>query len=186
MTESRGQMETRLKREGRSEAFEARCRALKAEGLSGSDAYQLAVHEFSEPLPRVENNGRVPAKLFEGKVPPIRTTIEWVAQKIAISDVKPEHAPSSEAWGLLQWVQRSDTNESEFWRSIYPKLLPSRSQMESVDRPLEQDEEDDDPTMRALERHLEAIEERTAIARRGEVDRIGGGGPQPPSRAFPP
>ncbi len=167
MTESRGQMESRLKREGRSEAFGGRRMALKAEGLSGSDAYQLAVHEFSEPLPRADNNGRVSASVFEGKSAPTSETIRWVAQNIAIADVKPENAPNSEAWGLLQWVQRSETSESEFWKSIYPKLLASRSETETVDRPLEQDE--DDPTQRALERQLEAIEERTAIARRGEA-----------------
>ena len=136
MSESRGRMEARLKREGRWDSFEARRRALKAEGLSGSSAYQKSVAEFA-PIPHDSSHderNRVPAQMFAGKTAATQETVAWVAQNIALTDVKPENAPSSESWAMLQWVRGAEANEREFWERIFTKLLPPRPQMVTAER----------------------------------------------------
>ena len=60
--------------------------------------------------------------------------VEWVASNLQVEDVEPRDAPSSEAWGMLVWARRSPVNESQFWGTIYAKLLPSRSAIEAEQR----------------------------------------------------
>lgn len=129
MGESRGQMEARLRREGRWDAFRARRKELKAGGMTGSEADAQAIEEFSQPLPRTDGDAdRVPAEVFQGKSMPTQEIIGWVVDNIAISNVKPEDAPSPGAWAMLRWVQRTEANESVFWRLIFPKLSgPSKT-----------------------------------------------------------
>ena len=72
--------------------------------------------------------------VFGGKKVATVKVVEWVASNMQVEDVSPSDAPSSEAWGMLVWARRSPMNESQFWGTIYAKLLPSRSQMESEQR----------------------------------------------------
>lgn len=72
--------------------------------------------------------------VFGGKKVATVKVVEWVASNMQVEDVSPADAPSSEAWGMLVWARRSPMNESQFWGTIYAKLLPSRSQMESEQR----------------------------------------------------
>jgi len=58
-------------------------------------------------------------------------TVEWVAANVMLEDAVPEDAPSPEAWGMLCWARRSNTNEAQFWGQIYTKLLPSRTSLEA-------------------------------------------------------
>ena len=68
--------------------------------------------------------------VFGGKKVATVKVVEWVASNMQVEDVSPADAPSSEAWGMLVWARRSPVNESQFWGSIYAKLLPSRSQID--------------------------------------------------------
>jgi hypothetical protein len=68
--------------------------------------------------------------VFGGKKVATVKVVEWVASNMQVEDVSPRDAPSSEAWGMLVWARRSPVNESQFWGSIYAKLLPSRSQID--------------------------------------------------------
>jgi len=72
--------------------------------------------------------------VFGGKKVATVKVVEWVASNMQVEDVSPSDAPSSEAWGMLVWARRSPMNESQFWGTIYAKLLPSRSQMEAEQR----------------------------------------------------
>ncbi len=85
-------------------------------------------NERAELLKQAESD-RVPGTTFSGKTASSIEVIEWVAANIAITDPDPKKAPNSEAWGLLQWVRRDQQNEGEFWRQIYPKLMPTKSEM---------------------------------------------------------
>ena len=72
--------------------------------------------------------------VFAGKKVATVKVVEWVASNMQVEDVLPSDAPSSEAWGMLVWARRSPVNESQFWGSIYAKLLPSRSAIEAEQR----------------------------------------------------
>jgi hypothetical protein len=56
-------------------------------------------------------------------------TIEWVSYHIHVRNVKPEMAPSSQAWNLLKWVRKDDKNETDFWKTIWkpPKSVMDES-----------------------------------------------------------
>jgi hypothetical protein len=47
-----------------------------------------------------------------------------------LDDLDPDDAPSPEAWWLLTFAKKTPDNETEFLRSLYSKLLPSRQQIE--------------------------------------------------------
>lgn len=74
--------------------------------------------------------------------------VRWVAAHCAVVGIKAEDAPSKLAWSLLRWVQQSPMNERDFWTNTYPKVLPSKSQL---DREQEQREDDGSSTIRLAE-----------------------------------
>lgn len=90
--------------------------------------------EASEPLERGRGGERAVKSVFSGKKVATVKVVEWVASNMQVEDVVPSDAPSSEAWGMLVWARRSPINESQFWGSIYAKLLPSRSAVEAEQR----------------------------------------------------
>lgn len=60
-----------------------------------------------------------------------REVVEWVAQALARpGEVSLRQAPCAEAWGLYKWASSDESHESEFWKGMYSKLLPTRSQVE--------------------------------------------------------
>jgi len=128
-------------REHRWEAFCERREILK-ETRSPSEAFAEALAEFP-PLDAnaeivapdaQEATVRVSKKMFLGKTCSTQQSVIWVAKHIAVDDAVAEEAPSSEAWGMLIWAQRTGHNEREFWTSIYPKLLPTRTQLDAEAR----------------------------------------------------
>ena len=66
----------------------------------------------------------------------VRAVAEWVFQNAfsEADEIAPDLVPSRGALGLLVWVQASPTNYSEFIRTIWAKLLPSKGQLESEAR----------------------------------------------------
>lgn len=71
---------------------------------------------------------------FPSLTAPARKVAQWVASNLSNAEPEPENCPCPAAWSMLIWVRRSESNEREFWQSIYPKLMPNRAQMESEDR----------------------------------------------------
>lgn len=95
---------------------------------------EVLPEEVSKPSGRGSGGERAVKSVFSGKKVATVKVVEWVASNMQVEDVVPSDAPSSEAWGMLVWARRSPINESQFWGSIYAKLLPSRSAVEAEQR----------------------------------------------------
>ncbi|MBL8797985.1 MAG: hypothetical protein JNM56_29070 [Planctomycetia bacterium] len=139
MRESKGQLEARLRLEGRWEAYKQLREKYKAEGSEGKSARLLAAEQFpplAGPLPSPDgktlaivtalrqNSARkcgpwVPAGLEQA-----RQAVVWVADQLDKPDARQADAPCPAAGALLRWVRRSPENEDEFWKRIYARLLP--------------------------------------------------------------
>lgn len=79
--------------------------------------------------------GVLPDGALEGKTASRAEIVDWVAKNIAIPHPKWDTCPSPEAWALLSWVrQPGGLNESDFWKSLYRALLPSRTELEATAR----------------------------------------------------
>lgn len=127
------------------DAYKKRREELKRQGVSAQDAAQTAYHEVVVPAQRESGPGantlrglptdlpvafmvaRAEFKELEGE--PVQN-VTWVAQHLPILDVEPADAPSSTAWGLLAWARESPENRKTFWERIYPRLMPSRAQLD--------------------------------------------------------
>jgi len=72
----------------------------------------------------------VKAEDFEEKRASEVEVIRWVASNMEIADPQPKDCPSAAAWGLLVQCRKSGIAQSDFWKQTFPKLLPSRTQME--------------------------------------------------------
>jgi hypothetical protein len=59
--------------------------------------------------------------------------IRWVFHALGARDLTPKEAPSSGAWNLLQTLRKDDLALKSFYTQVYPKLLPTRAQMEKGD-----------------------------------------------------
>ena len=122
----------RLRHEGRFKDFSARRKDLQAEGLSPSESWERAAAEFGFGEPRaVAESGfsspyQVTSEMFEGQTASLQSDFEWVYENQAVENVRPENAPSSGAWGLLQfsrmeprafyteWLRMIGRQEDEF------------------------------------------------------------------------
>jgi hypothetical protein len=164
---------------GRWDEFVGIREELKSAGVKANDAWLRAAQRMDsgvwgigEDLPRgrsdaedqvEEGGGEVVEKaatkaVFGGKRVPTVKVVEWVASNMQVEDVGPGDAPSSEAWGMLLWARRSPVNESQFWGTIYAKLLPSRSQIEAEQRYTE-----DGSRVEEMASRLLAIKERSEV-----------------------
>jgi hypothetical protein len=144
ISESTGQMETRLRAGGRWEQFQSRFRELKTQGVDGSEAWAMAKDEFG-PAQCVTNStqGNVGPQdenwqaLHTGvgdRVCSELDAIRWVSQHCHAKpeSISAESCPGGSAINLLRWVQASPANETVFWQSSFTKLLPSKSSMPGV------------------------------------------------------
>lgn len=66
----------------------------------------------------------------------IRQIAEWVFNHhlVPLHEIAADDVPSMGALSLLKWVRSSPANYSEFIRSIWSKMLPTRSQIETEGR----------------------------------------------------
>ena len=119
----------RLRQEGRFKEFSALRKDLQAEGLSPSDSWTRAATEFGfgEPRPVTQgtpiNGHQVTSQMFAGRQSSVRSDFEWVYENQAVEDVRPENAPSSGAWGLLQFSRMEP-------RAFYTEWLRMASRRE--------------------------------------------------------
>ncbi len=101
----------RLRQEGRFKEFSARRKDLQAEGLSPSESWERAAAEFGFGEPRTVADGgfsspqKATSEMFQGQTASVQSDFEWVYENQAVEDVRPENAPSSGAWGLLQFAR---------------------------------------------------------------------------------
>lgn len=108
-------------------------------GVGGGDGGAVAIGVepggvVREPVPVVPALGRVKREVFGDRACSITRTVEWVAKQMMVEDPVAEDAPSMEAWSMLCWARRSNTNEAQFWGQIWSKMMPSKQQLEAAER----------------------------------------------------
>jgi hypothetical protein len=127
------------------------CDELKAQGVKPCEANRQAVEQFLGPdvfrkEKKADSPKETPSSLptsnipdvvksallsdFEGREASEVEIIRWVARYMDIADVTPEMCPDPAAWSLLNACRRNPVFAVEFWRSVYTKIIPSRSQLE--------------------------------------------------------
>lgn len=152
------EIKERLKAEGRWEEFIAYRDRLKAEGYRPKAAREAAILEFTQnsgevpiscsgpaastfPPGNIDGaagslasvpSGSVKLADFEDRSAAEADIIRWVARFMEIEDVSPAECPDPIAWNMLVHCRKFPAAKNEFWRNTYPKLLPSRSQLEEV------------------------------------------------------
>jgi len=82
----------------------------------------------------IELKGQVSAEAFAKESVSTADTVRWVASYLMVADAEPGDAPSSEAWGMLQWAKRNNTNEASFWSTIWRQLMPTKQSLEAETR----------------------------------------------------
>lgn len=58
--------------------------------------------------------------------------VRWVARNMEMLSPDVDGCPDATAWGLLAHCRRSELARAEFWKQTYPKLLPSKAQLETT------------------------------------------------------
>tara|TARA_R110000824_G_scaffold212958_2_gene399251 strand:+ start:1299 stop:1883 length:585 start_codon:yes stop_codon:yes gene_type:complete len=134
----------RLKAEGKFDDFKQRREELVAEGLSKGEAYARAVSEFGAseapglPAPPTRENRRAvlprpksepSSDVFAGKKSTLRDDYQWVYENIAVSNVEPGEAPSSGAWGLLQFAQNDPKSFYVEWMRMVGKQVDENAEL---------------------------------------------------------
>lgn len=120
--------------------FCAKRNQYESEGIKPDEAYAKAASELlGRPIGEKSESGAplegvVESSVFQTGSASTPECVAWVAKHMMLKDVRPEQAPSSEAWSMLCWARRNNQNEAQFWGQIYTKLLPSRSQLDAEQR----------------------------------------------------
>ena len=126
MPETHDQFRERIKEEGRWPEFTAYRRALEKHGRTKNESWLESAKAFGfGGSYHVENSGRgkkpdvtlvtsAPADTFKGKESSVRGDFGWVYDNLGVADITPEDAPSSGAWGLLEYAR---TEPREFYKS---------------------------------------------------------------------
>lgn len=56
--------------------------------------------------------------------------IRWAFHALGVEGLEPTDAPSPGAWHLYQSLKDDEVLQKSFYSTVYPKLLPSKAQME--------------------------------------------------------
>lgn len=97
----------------------------------------------TKPLPK-SIDGLCDKSEFVGKDATMWTAVKWVGDVMCIRNITPSDAPSSLAWGLLQWINKSTANERDFITTMLSKLLPTKAQIDDSDNEQTDDQLDSD------------------------------------------
>ena len=134
-----------LKKEGRWDEFKAFRQAAEDRGSSRKQSYTLAAKQFGYDLgasspstsnpPPAEGVPELPSRYakkeeFSGEGSSLKQDYQWVYDNLAVEDVSPPVAPSSGAWGLLQFA-RTDP------KSFYVEWMRMVSRQDSSDEVME-------------------------------------------------
>lgn len=185
MAESRLELRTRLLREGRWDAYQIEYEQLKDSGCSAKQARDAAAAKF----PRLDerqleeiNQERVQAEqkqatqnrqqeellvqlvlLAADRDANERAVVSWVFENalVPLELLDPDSIPSKGALGLWRWVNITPTNYTEFVKTVWSKLLPSRTQTDSEGGPTD-DGRDLFPLLDEFTREFEAGPEESS------------------------
>lgn len=100
--------------------------------MEQDDNLQCEEGEIPQPEPeRVERE-----KFLAGFATALHDPIgdlKWVFQALGAKDLTPQDAPSAGAWALLTTLQNDEVMLKGFYTTVFPKLLPSKSQIDKGD-----------------------------------------------------
>jgi len=66
---------------------------------------------------------------FEANSDPVKEII-WIYNNLYIKNINKKDAPTPGAYSYLMWAQSSLVNRTDFLKTIYPKIIPSKSQID--------------------------------------------------------
>jgi len=69
----------------------------------------------------------------DAEMDPVRD-LTWIYNNIGVKNVKPSEAPSPGAYAHLKFIQQNDANMVDFFTKVYPRIIPSKSQIESLNK----------------------------------------------------
>jgi len=102
------------------------------------DEADSADEDDDKPTPTVNNTLELPelqvADFIEKKRADEREIVQWIFDHMFVTDVTPDMAPSAGAWGYLLFLRSSPSSRDTFFNTIWPKTLPTRSQLENLDK----------------------------------------------------
>ena len=98
-------------------------------------------------------------ELSDGKSGNLRDAIEWIYNNIGVKDVSPAEAPSIGAYSHLKKIQADPVLQSEFYKSVWIKILPKNDASEEY---LARLNDNGHKVMNTIDLALEAIREAEA------------------------
>lgn len=145
--QDREQLLERLNREGRYQEYLRRKNELLADGHSLASANLRLEDEFS-PLYESDLSATVQEFAGSDEGDPIKA-VEWVGRWLGVDGLDPGQAPSPLAWSLYKWARYDEDNTSAFYKSIWTRIMPSKTDVEK-----EADRRDDGRTLKMIDRLL--------------------------------
>jgi len=141
MAETREALKARLKRQNQWDEFLELREHYKQQGYEAKAAYAMAMEKFPPDQPpavddgAAADSGSVRLEQFAGREKTSTLAIvEWVFDNIDMLDVTPDMAPCAGAWSLLLRVRKHPDLLKEFYRSIWVRILPSKTEIEQLQR----------------------------------------------------
>lgn len=64
-------------------------------------------------------------------IDPVRD-INWIYNNLAVKGIMPADAPSPGAYAHLRYIQANEKAMEAFFNSVYPRMIPAKSQIEDV------------------------------------------------------
>jgi len=82
-----------------------------------------------------EDLGPAAHKAFMAKEATIVEQIRWVGKHLDVDyrNIDVDDIPCPEAWSMLIRYRADEDAKADFWDKVYPKLLPSRAQLDAPD-----------------------------------------------------
>lgn len=150
-----GQFRARVLIHRRSGATEedARAKALEELGVD-KEKPRLERKPKSEAPRLTDNDEKYMEKLAQqaqGKECRERDAVRWVFENIAVPCKRLQDPPSAGAVGLLRWVKSDRQNEAEFYKVIWPKVIPTRQALEEADKVKGDDSDLDEVIQKVME-----------------------------------
>lgn len=167
MSLTKGEKKELMKERGVWDQFVQRREELKDQGVKASQAWDRAAAEYLPEADSATSSASgdtdflVDRARFKDSDASAREVVEWVFNNVAVEGIQPEDAPSPGAWGLLLRVRNDTTLQKEFYRSVWPKLLPSQAE---IDKHANKFEDDGREHFQLIERVKERAGEESSDA----------------------
>lgn len=145
MPETQDQFRERVKVEGRWPEFVAYRSSLEQHGREKRDAWIEAAKAFGfdgayyqdeRKAAKARGNpvtlvASAPADVFAGKDGSVRGDFGWVYDNLGVADISPEEAPSSGAWGLLEYARSEPREFYKSWMAMVSRQADTDERLES-------------------------------------------------------